>query len=75
MLEGYNNMNSMKDEIKFTSGNIFTLDGGGVSWKSSKQMCLAHFTMESELVALDKVYIEIEWLRNLITDIYPYISA
>ena len=49
MLEGYNDANwiSDSDEIKFTSGNVFTLGGGDVAWKSSKQTLIATSTMES----------------------------
>ena len=68
MLEGYSNANwiSGSDEIKSTSGYIFTLGGGAVSWKSFKQTCIARSTMEYELIALKKACIEPEWLRNLL---------
>ena len=38
VLEGYNDANwiSDSDEIKSTSGYVFTLGGGVVAWKSSK---------------------------------------
>ncbi|KAJ0075192.1 hypothetical protein Patl1_35172 [Pistacia atlantica] len=40
VLEGYSDANwiSDSDEIKSTSGYIFTLGGGVVSWKSSKKL-------------------------------------
>ena len=56
VLEGYSDANwisNMKD-IKSTSGYVFTLGGVVVSWKSSKQTCIAKSTMESEFIALDK---------------------
>jgi hypothetical protein len=39
VLEGYSDSNwiSDADEIKATSGYVFTLGGGAVSWKSCKQ--------------------------------------
>lgn len=40
------------DEIKATSGYVFTLGGGAVSWKSCKQTILMRSTMEAELTAL-----------------------
>ncbi|KAF3635375.1 hypothetical protein FXO38_24662 [Capsicum annuum] len=49
VLEGYSDANWI------TSGYVFTIGGGAVSWKSSKQTCIAHSTMESEFIALDKV--------------------
>ncbi|KAL0325398.1 UNVERIFIED_CONTAM: Retrovirus-related Pol polyprotein from transposon TNT 1-94 [Sesamum radiatum] len=54
---------------KSTSGYVFTIGGGAVSWKSSKQTCIARSTMESEFIALDKAGEEAEWLRNFLEDI------
>jgi len=48
---------------------VFTLGGGAVSWRSSKQTCIARSTMESEFIALDSVGEEAEWLRYFIEDI------
>ncbi|CAB4309403.1 unnamed protein product [Prunus armeniaca] len=50
-------------------GYVFTIGGGAVSWKSSKQTCIALSTMESEFIALEKAGTEAEWLRNLLVDI------
>ena len=52
-----------------TSGWIFTLGGGAVSWVSKKQTCITHSTMESEFVALAAIGKEAEWIRNLLLDI------
>ena len=48
VLEGYSDSNwvSDADEIKATSGYVFTLGGGAVSWKSCKQTILTRSTME-----------------------------
>ena len=66
VLEGYSNANwiSDSDEIKSTSGYVFTLGGGGVAWKSSKQTLIATSTMESEFIPLEYASKEVEWLRN-----------
>lgn len=71
VLEGYCDANwiSDNDETNSTSGYFFILDGGAISWKSSKQTCNARSTMESEFVALEKACTEPEWLRNLLADI------
>ncbi|PHT31788.1 hypothetical protein CQW23_28125 [Capsicum baccatum] len=53
------------------SGYVFIIGGEAVSWKSSKQTCIARSTMESEFIALDKTGEEVEWLRNFLKDI-PY---
>ncbi|KAK4391846.1 Retrovirus-related Pol polyprotein from transposon TNT 1-94 [Sesamum angolense] len=57
------------DEVSSTSGYVFTLGGGAISWKSAKQTCIARSTMESEFIALELAGQEAEWLRNLIGDI------
>ncbi|KAL0328125.1 UNVERIFIED_CONTAM: Retrovirus-related Pol polyprotein from transposon TNT 1-94 [Sesamum calycinum] len=71
VLEGYSDANRISDskDTKSTSGYIFTIGGGAVSWKSSKQTCIARSIMESEFIALDKVGEEAEWLRNFLKDI------
>ena len=49
VLEGYCDANWISDtkDLKSTSGYLFTLGGGAVSWKSSKQTCIARSTIES----------------------------
>lgn len=71
VLEGFCHANwvSGNDEISSTSGCVFTLGGGAISWKSSKQTCIARSTMESEFIALELVGHEAEWLRNLLSDV------
>jgi hypothetical protein len=71
VLEGYSDSNwiSDADEIKATSGYVFTLGGGAVSWKSCKQTILTRSTMEAELTALDTATVEAEWLRELLMDL------
>jgi hypothetical protein len=71
VLEGYSDSNwiSDADEIKATSGYVFTLGGGAVSWKSCKQTILTRSTMEAELTALDTATVEAEWLRDLLMDL------
>ena len=54
VLEGYTDaswITSIKDN-KSTSGWVFTLAGGAVSWASKKQTCITHSTMEIEFIAL-----------------------
>nr|ABA95219.1 retrotransposon protein, putative, Ty1-copia subclass [Oryza sativa Japonica Group] len=71
VLEGYSDSNwiSNVDEIKATSGYIFTLGGGAVSWRSCKQTILTSSTMEAELTALDTATVEAEWLCDLLMDL------
>ena len=71
ILEGYCDANwiSDADEIYATSGYVFSLGGGAVSWKSCKQAILMRLTMEGELIALDIASIEAEWLCELLMDL------
>ena len=70
VLEGYSDANWISDtnDTKSTSGYVFTLGGAAVSWKSSKQTCIARSTMESEFIALDKAREEAEWLHHFLED-------
>ncbi|CAL9233327.1 unnamed protein product [Arabidopsis halleri] len=70
VLEAYcdANWSSDNDEVNSTSGFVFTLAGGAIAWKSTKQTCIARSTMESELIALELAGQEAEWLRNLLAD-------
>jgi hypothetical protein len=71
VLEGYCDANwiSDADEIYATSGYVFSLGGGAVSWKSCKQTILTWSTMEAELTALDTATVEAEWLHKLLMDL------
>ena len=50
---------------KSTSGYIFMLSGGPISWSSKKQKCVALSTAEAEYVALSGAAQECLWLRQL----------
>ncbi|GJV70577.1 zinc finger, CCHC-type containing protein [Tanacetum coccineum] len=52
-----------------TSGWLFLLGGGAISWASKKQTCITSSIMESEFVALAAASKEAEWLRNMILNI------
>ncbi|KAK1667679.1 hypothetical protein QYE76_055838 [Lolium multiflorum] len=69
--EGYSDANwiSDADEIKATSGYIFTFGGAAISWRSRKQTILTMSTIEAELVALESATVEAEWLRELLSDL------
>jgi hypothetical protein len=71
VLEGYSDSNWISDanEIKATSGYIFTIGGAAVSWRSRKQTILTKSTMEAELVALESATTEVEWLKELLMDL------
>ncbi|GJZ65425.1 zinc finger, CCHC-type containing protein [Tanacetum coccineum] len=52
-----------------TSGWVFLLRGGAISWALKNQTCITGSTIESEFVALAAASKEAEWLRNLIHEI------
>ena len=57
------------NDRKSTSGYVFMLSGGAVSWSSKKQKCVALSTAEAEYVALSSAAQESIWLRQLITEL------
>ena len=71
ILEGHSDaswITNMEDHSS-TSGWVFLLGGGAISWASKKQSCITNSTMESEFVALAAAGKEAEWLRNLVYEI------
>ena len=54
------------DSRKSTSGYIYTLAGGAISWKSSKQSLVAASTMQAEFVACYEATGQAVWLKNFI---------
>ena len=57
------------DDRHSTSGNVFIMGGGAVSWMSKKQPIVALSTAEAEYVALRSATQETIWPRQLLTDI------
>ena len=70
VLEGFSDVdwNTLSNDSKATSGYIFSIAGGAISWKSKKHTILALSTMESELIALATASEEASWLRNFLAD-------
>ncbi|KAJ9566323.1 hypothetical protein OSB04_002289 [Centaurea solstitialis] len=58
-----------RDDFRSQSGYVFTLNGGVISWKSSKQDTIADSTTEAEYIAASDAAKEAVWLRNFITDL------
>ncbi|CAM8920181.1 unnamed protein product [Rhodiola kirilowii] len=52
------------DSRKSTSGYIFLLAGGAISWSSSKQSIIASSTMEAEFIGCYGASSQAIWLRN-----------
>ena len=56
-----------QDSRKSTSGYIFMLAGGAISWKSVKHTLVASSTMEAEFIACFEASNQGIWLLNFIT--------
>ena len=59
------------DESKSTSGYVFNLGRGAISWCSKKQDCIALSTMDVEYVACCLATHEVIWLRSFLQDLNP----
>ncbi len=58
-----------KTSRKSTSGAIFLVAGGAVSWRSKKQTCVATSTCEAEYIASCLATKESIWLARLLSDL------
>ena len=65
---GYTNSNfgECMDIKKSTSGYIFILARGVISWRNAKQTIVASSTMEAEFIACYETTSHALWLRNFI---------
>ena len=48
---------------------MFTLNGGAINWKSSKQDTTVDSTTESEYIAASKAAKEVFWIRKFIIEL------
>ena len=71
VIEGYSDANWISNsyETKSTSGYVFTLGGGTITWRSARQTITARSTMKFEFVALEMAGSEAEWLKNFLANI------
>jgi hypothetical protein len=63
-IEGYSNSDFAEDDRKSMLGYIFTLVGGAISWKSSKQTITTSSTMYTEFVACYKATGQVNCLKK-----------
>jgi hypothetical protein len=65
------------DDSKSKSSFVFCLNGGAVSWKSSKQDIVADSMMETEYISASESAKEVVWIRYFISelDIVPSASS
>ena len=63
------------DDYRSQSGFVFTLNGGAVSWKSSKQDTVADSTTEAEYIAASEAAKEAVWMKKFIAELGVMPSA
>ncbi|KAL8101041.1 hypothetical protein AgCh_033067 [Apium graveolens] len=61
------NFQTDRDDYVSQSGFVFCLNGGAVSWKSSKQEIVADSKMEAEYIAASEASKEAVWIRKFRT--------
>ena len=58
-----------RDDSKSQSGWVFTLNGGALTWESSKQDTVTISTCESKYIAASEASKEAAWIRNFTGDL------
>ena len=71
VVKGYTDASFMKDldDFKSQSRYVFTLNGGAMSWKSSKQNTIADSTIEVEYIAASEALKEGYWIKKFVTEL------
>ena len=57
------------DDRKSTSGYVFNMGSGAISWASKKQPIVAQSTAEAEYIAANAAACQAIWLRRILTDL------
>src|SRR5215216_1316058 len=57
------------DDSCSQSGYVFVINGGAVSWKSSKQEMVSASMTEAEYITASEAAKEAVWMRNLLMDL------
>ena len=70
-IEGHidSSFQSESDDSKSMSRYVFTLNGGAISWKSSKQSTTADSTAEAEYIAASEAGKEAIWMRKFVSEL------
>jgi porphobilinogen deaminase len=59
-----------QEDMKSTSGYVFSLGSGVVSWSTKKQSIVALSSAEAEYVAAARAAAQAIWLRRILRDVY-----
>jgi ribonuclease HI len=67
-VKGYTDASYLNDsdDSKSQSGYVFVMNGGAVSWKSSKQDTVTSSSTEAEYIAASEAVKEAVWIRNFL---------
>jgi hypothetical protein len=65
-----------RDDSRSQSGYVFLLNGGAMSWKSSKQETTADSTTEAEYIATSEVAKKGFWIKKFLSElgVVPYVQ-
>jgi hypothetical protein len=63
------------DDSQSQSGFVFTINGGAVSWKSSKQETVTDSTVEAEYIAASRAAKEGAWMRRFLIELGVFPDA
>jgi hypothetical protein len=71
VVKGYNDASFQTDadDSKSQSGFVFCLNGGTVSWKSSKQDTAVDSMTKAEYIAASEAAKEAVWIRNFVSEL------
>ena len=71
VINGYTDASfqSDKNDFRSQSGYVFCLNGGAVSWKSSKESTVDDSTTEVEYISASDAAKEAVWIKKFITDL------
>jgi hypothetical protein len=58
-----------KDTRRSTSGYVFTMAGGAVTWSSKRQATVALSTVEAEYVAMSRCAQQMVWMQNWLNEV------
>lgn len=70
-LQGYSDADYAGDIVdrRSTTGHIYLLNRGPVTWTSTKQRCIATSTTESEYISLSEAGKQGQWIRALLREL------
>jgi len=77
VVNGYTDASFQTDtyDSQSQSGFVFTINGGAVSWKSSKQATVTDSTIEAEYIAASESEKESVWMRRILIELGVFPNA